>query len=49
MKELDLEKIEKFLEAVHEMYLSEDWSESKAQELVMWGGELYEQYFKKNN
>lgn len=49
MKEFDLKEIERFLEAVHKMSLSQDWSESHAQELVMWGGELYEEYFLKND
>jgi len=38
------QEIEDILKALYKMSLSPDWSESKAQELVMWGGELYEKY-----
>lgn len=38
------QEIENLLKALYKMSLSPDWSESKAQELVTWGGELYEKY-----
>lgn len=34
----------KLLEAMKEMSESEDWNESRAQELVLFGGELYDTY-----
>ena len=43
INELPLE-IKSLLKALYKMSISEDWSESEAQELVIWGGELYEKY-----
>lgn len=37
-------EVKSLLESLYKMSLSPDWSESKAQGLVMWGGELYEKY-----
>lgn len=41
-------KVEEFLRAVYEMSLSEDWSESDAQELIMGGGQLYDEILNRN-
>mgnify|MGYP003325836727 CR=1 FL=1 len=46
LTEKQIEEIKRFLESNWEMSQSEDWSEPRAQELVMWGGELYEEFFK---
>lgn len=40
------EKIISLLKSMHKMSQSEDWDECEAQELVMYGGELYEEYLK---
>lgn len=41
----ELYKIKDFLKAVHEMAQNEDWNESRAQELIMDGADLYENLF----
>ena len=38
------DEIKSLLKDLHKMSISEDWSETKAQELIMWGGQLYEKY-----
>lgn len=40
------EKIKSLLKALHEMSEGEDWDESSAQSLIVYGGELYEEYLK---
>ena len=40
------EKIKGLLKALHEMSQGEDWDESSAQSLIVYGGELYEEYLK---
>lgn len=40
------EKIKSLLKSLHEMSQGEDWDESSAQSLIVYGGELYEEYLK---
>jgi len=40
------EKIKSLLKELHEMSQGEDWDESSAQSLIVYGGELYEEYLK---
>ena len=40
------EEIRRLLESLFEMSECEDWDESRAQELIMWGGELFSKYYK---
>lgn len=40
------DKIKRLLKALHEMSQGEDWDESSAQSLIVYGGELYEEYLK---
>ena len=40
------DKIISLLKSMHEMSQSEDWDECEAQELVVYGGELYEEYLR---
>jgi len=40
------EKIKSLLKSLHEMAEGEDWDESSAQSLIVYGGELYEEYLK---
>ena len=37
------------LKAMYDIAQSEDWDESRAQELIMDGGDLYADYFRNNN
>jgi hypothetical protein len=43
---IDINKILKFLESCHDMANREDWSESQAQEMIVWGSELYNEFIK---
>lgn len=43
------EDIERLLHAMKEMSQCEDWSESRAQEIVLFGGELYDKYRSDNH
>jgi hypothetical protein len=38
------ESLLKLLEALKDMSQSEDWDENRAQQLVQWGGQLYDEY-----
>lgn len=37
--------IKKLLEALYKMSQDENWNESHAQELIVWGAELYNKYY----
>lgn len=37
--------IKRLLEELYKMSQDENWNESHAQELIVWGGELYQKYY----
>lgn len=41
--------LKRLLEALHQMSQNESWDESRAQELVVWGAELYQKYLSHNS
>lgn len=41
--------IEDLLKSLYKMSQTEDWDESSAQELVVWGGTIYEKYYLPDN
>lgn len=46
MEKCDENRIEQLLTVMFDMTQREDWDESEAQELIMWGAKLYEEIFK---
>lgn len=46
MEKCDENRIKKLLTAMYNMSQREDWDESEAQELIMWGADMYMEYFK---
>ena len=47
MTELELKQIKELLKAMNDMSNSENWSESDAQDIIVWGGELYQELYDK--